>query len=436
MAEVAIKSSKEIADEQAKYLAEADQLQTKSRTASLTAEEDVHLDKLIADAENLEPERIKSAREERIVASKERMAQPVKPAPRFAPEQYRSDSVSFGDGLSLWLGSKFEGGDKSPEAQYKARMAGFDLNRSSVKIPFRYDAMNFKTRTMLSKGGSLTGADYIYNTYSQRVTEYLTALGNSPLLGLVSVETTEDGNKRVYWIVDDTALTSSFITDSSGTEISPTNPAKNIATKKVEMQTLDIVSGVHQASAQELRDSGVTIPDKVAKAAFSSHRRKIEHELVNATGNGLTAPMGILDNCQALSAVARFDESSIENLYFSVSTPYRGEAIFLSNSATYQLVREGLKDDINRSKLQTMAQEGIEWDTLKGKRYVVSEAMPDGTLAFFNPNMFILRFVNGQTLKTFDELYWPAVGWSSMVSFGTAYIGADSIKDAYTLSLI
>lgn len=433
MTKKSYRASEEVQQEIDKLMAEADALNGKVEAGEeLSEEEQARLAEIVAALESMSGELESARTQEKYVEVKERLEMPVKPAVRYSQPVHVAggDGKDFAKGLGLWL--QGPRATRTADAYRTAKSVGFTLGDKFAHLPIAFDKLNFTSRRMLTTGGSGTGAELIYQTFSDRLTEYMTYV--SPVLGLVPTETTNDGNARTYYIVDDTALEATEITASSGTEAAPTIPDKDIATANKVLKCKEITSGYHKVSFQELRDSYVGLPDKIAKAAANSIARKVEKDLFVGAGDGDPEVEGILSVVDDLSDVASFSDANIETLYFSVPSQYRANAIWISNSATYVKIRAALKDDMNRSMLETDAKDGIEWDVMKGKKYVVSENVPNDQLLFINLDYYQLRFAAGINLFHLEEKFFPAQAWSSMISFAGGWLGPTAAAKSLSLT--
>lgn len=333
------------------------------------------------------------------------------------------DTVNEAEALQLWLRSHSQQPDLSQDAHYKAGLAGFHLGQRNITVPCNYDNLHYSKR-IVSKINSGNGAELVYKTYSQRVTEYLTYF--SPVLSVLASETTSDGNLRTYFTIDDTALESAYLTASGGTEESPTIPDNDIATASLDIGCFDITSGYQKVSFQALRDSAVSLQDKVARASAHAHARKLEREVITATGNGTTGVQGLMAADTALTPVAAFDQDALESLYSSVPTQYRADAVWLAHNDTYDALRIALRDDVNRSLFDKNISEGVEYDTLMGKKFFQSSFMPADTILFFNPSFYMLRLVADQRFQVLVEKFAPHTAWLGIMSFGGAWLGPTS----------
>jgi HK97 family phage major capsid protein len=229
-------------------------------------------------------------------------------------------------------------------------------------------------------------------------------------------------------------MISTYLTASGGTESSPTINETNIATAAVDLACFDITSGYQKVSFQELRDAhaSVNLVDKIAKANSNSHARKIENDIINGTGNGTTGVQGLMavDNALPSVASASFGLDDLEDLYYSVPQQYRGPACWLVNDATAKVLRQELKDTTGRSLFDRNVVDGVEWDTMLGKRFYVSEYMDDDVILFFNPEFYMLRTVEGQIFQQFTEKFFPHSAWAGIMSFGGAWLGPTGANGA------
>lgn len=422
-------TAEEIQNQIAALMAEADQLNAKAQSPEgLTAEEQARLDEVVAQLEQLQADLAAAQTEQRLAAVKERVNQPTRPAPRI-PAIYRSErKATQAEGLQLWLRSQFGEAALTAEEHYKARTSGFQLGSSQARVPVKYDRLNWKARTVLTKGGTNAVDDYIPQTYSDKVVEYM--LYASPFIGTLATDSTTDGNLRTYFKLDDTALKSTYLTASGGTESSPTIPETNITSGSVDIGCFDITSGFQKVSFQALRDSAVSLEDKIAKANGNSHARKIEDEVINATGNGTTGVQGLFAVDNALTAVSEFDADALEDLYHAVPQQYRGPCVWLCNSAVAKDLRKNLKDDNGRSLFDKNIVDAVEFDTLLGKRFFISDYMPDDYMLFFNPEFYQLRMVEGQIFEVLHERFAPHKCWYGIMSFGGAWLGPTGASGA------
>lgn len=419
----------------ARLVAEAEALQ--ARISELTPEEVERLDAAVAEAETTSGELESARRAERLRATQTVLRQPTRPAPVVHPQHRSAPSVHAGNGndqfeaLRTWLRSFTDDPDRSGDASHRAASAGFNVGSTAVRLPCDYGgSLNRIKRRSLSKGGTNLGAELIPKTYSAKVTEYITYF--SPILSLVDSETTADGNSRDYFRIDDTALMSSYITASSGTELNPTIPDKDIATGAVTINAFDITSGYHKLTRQVVRDSAVMLVDKVSKAIGNSHARRMEYDLVNGTGNGTTGIQGLVAASTVYgSAVDTFTPELFEAVYFSVPQQYRGGCVWLMSDTAMAKAVANLKDTAGNSLFGKTAEDEAEIRTLHGRPVYTSEHMPAyganaKSVLFFNPMFYMLRLVEGQTIDVLREKFYPHIAYAGGMAFGGAWLGPAS----------
>lgn len=405
----------EIKNQLADLTAQADTINAKEDKS----EDDVNkLEELVSQIEALQNELKASQTEQRMIAAKARMEEPTRSAPMVrvaATAKKASGSELF----SSWLRR-----DNTPESHYKARSAGIDLGSDRITIPVNYRNLNFKNRTIMSKGGTGSGLEWIFQSYSDKVSEYLSL--TSPILGLVASETTSDGNNRTYFRVDDTSMEAAYTSASGGTETVPTIGDTNITSGNVVIGCFDLTSGYQKVSMNEIRDqhAAVNLEEKIAKASANSFARKMEREVFTATGNGTTGVQGIAQVASNYGNVTDWEVAYLEDFYFNFPAQYRQNAIFAMNTDTFGDVFANMKDSTGRSLFDKSNQgsEALEYDLMFGKKVVVSQYIADNTIYMFDPEGYQLRLVSGQELARFDEKFYPNVAWASVLSFGGAWV--------------
>ena len=416
-------TAEELTQQIADLMAEADELKLKADTEEgLTEEEQLRLEEIVTQVEELQAQLDALNTEERMARAKARMIEPTRQAPLFArPKNNNGPRTSVGEGLALFLRSNSHIADNSPANFSRCAELGIHLGSNNAQLPVNYRGMQFKKRAILSKGGVGTGKELIFQTYSDKLVEYMTY--SSPILGLVGSETTADGNSRTYFIIDPTAMESTDTLASGGTETAPTIPQTNFVTANVVIGTKDITSGKQLVSFNELRDSYVSLEDKIAQANATAHSRKIERDIVSGTGNGLTNVGGIQQACTAITSAADWTVADLERLYFSVPAQYRSQCVWMCNGDTYAAIYSVLKNLNGDSMFGKYIQEDVEFDLLMGKKFLQSDFVADETVLFFNPEMYMLRLVEGQIFQQFVETTFPNVGWAGVISIGGYYIG-------------
>ncbi len=419
---VASRSAVEIRTEHARAIAEADQLQARSRTAALSAEEQARLLAAVDTAEQLAVELDAALLNERLAAQRQRATAPSRPAAapmvHVAPAR---NQVSEEEGLRLWLASF--GGGASAENVYRARAAGFEIGQNSARLAVNYERLNSRRRTVSKIADP--GNDWVPVTYSDKVTEYLTFF--SRIVGMVDSETTTDGNDRTYFIVNDTSMMSTHITDSGGTEIAPTIPEADpvLGSKVIKAQT--ITSGYHKITREAARDTAVSVTDRLAKAIGNSHARKIERDVI--LGNGTTEAEGIITSGTRYgSAVDDINEDLMDEIFFNVPEQYRDGCVWLMHSTTQAKLRKKLKDGNDR----TLFSDSLEGDRrilrYGGLPVITSSYMPAWganakVISLVNPMFYLLRLVAGQQIDVLTEKFHPHLAYAGLMAFGGGYLG-------------
>jgi HK97 family phage major capsid protein len=405
-------------------IAEADQLQTRSRTAPLSAEEQARLVSLVDTAEQLAGEIDQAHTAERLAAQRLRATNPTRPAPTPPAVHVGTgrDQVSEEEGFRIWIGSF--GGTVSPDEVYRARTAGFDVGRNRAEFGCNYGGSLNRRKRTVSKGET-PGAAFVPQTYSDKVTEYLTYF--SPIVGMVDSETTADANDRTYFIVNDTAMISAYITASSGTELAPTIPDVDPALTSKTISARTITSGYHKITREATRDLAVSLTDKVAKAVGNSHARKLERDIVIGSGTGEAKGIVTAGTIYG-SAVDDITPAILDGMFFNCPEQYRYGSVWLMHPTTMAKMRTKFVDDTGRTLLS---------DTLEGDRRILrygglpivsSNYMPAWgasakIISLVNPMFYMLRLVAGQTLDVLTEKFYPHIAYSGTMAFGGDYLG-------------
>lgn len=430
------RASEEVQGLIGKITAEADALQATADGRELTPEETAKLTELVAQLESLNQELAAVQAQERLAAVKAKGFEPSKPAPRITPvtRERPKDKVSFGEGFTRWANFWLGDGDVSAESMYRAKQAGFNVGSRRVTIPIDFGTLNRRERklqrsmqrTALSTTGAGTGAEWIWYEFGEKVVEYLTYF--SPLLGLVASETSKTRQEKPYFQVDDTAMESNYDTYYAGSEVAPTIPEKNVVSDVVKIKCFGINSGYQKVTREELQESFVNIENTVAKATSNSHARFMEREIITATGDGVSGVQGLMTVADAVdgSPVSAWSQDVIEDSINEVPLQYRQNVILLSNDSTKSSINRTLRDDIGRSLFDKTVDQDYEYDTLLGKKYIVSEYMDDDDLLIFDPSWYQLRLVEGVTFEMLDQKFHPLLAWYGHMSFGARWIGPTS----------
>ncbi|MBN9520845.1 phage major capsid protein [bacterium] len=422
-----IRSLEEVRADVAAIEAEIEQLKAKAESeAGLTPEEAARLEELVAQLEAAKTEEVAASANERYVKLKAGEDKVQRTLPVYVSSPKHSDEGKLGRAIGHWLH-----GNRTPEAVERMRACGFDPHRNFATVPFDPRRINFKQRTVLSTGGSGTGSEWAsYKTYSDQVFEYLTY--ENPLLGFLKTDSLDNGRERYYFDLNDTSLIATDITATAGTELSPTIPETNIASGRKEIQPKTITTGYQKVTHEMLQDSPFDLESKIAAASTKGMARKMDSDVINGSGNGVTGVEGLLAVCTALDDVAAWDLDALEGLWDAVPDYYRPGSIFLSNATTKSAVRRELKDGNERSYFDKAVIADQQFDTLFGNTWVVSAYMPDNQVLFFNPNHYTLVVVNNQIFQRFDEKFFSHIAWAGMMRFGGALTGDSAAFQSLT----
>lgn len=135
-----------------------------------------------------------------------------------------------------------------------------------------------------------------------------------------------------------------------------------------------------------------------------------EEEFFN--GNGVGKPTGILNDTGGaeigVTTELGFSADDIIELYHSLRTPYRKNAIFVMNDSTAKVIRK-LKDDTGNYLWQRALTSG-QPDTLLGRPIVYSTFMPEiatgaKVIAFGDFSYYWIADRQGRILKRLNEIY-------------------------------
>lgn len=417
----------EVQSQIASVQAELDQLQAKADSEGLTPEETAKYEELVSSLEALKNDESQLSAEQRYAALKLKDNSPRNPAPKvYASAKREEKRMSHDEAMRLWFKGRFKPHTLTQEDIYRARSAGFDILGNTLRFEVNYNALNhkvkaFQKRTKLSTGGAGSGAEWLYTTYSDKVVEFLSY--ESSFVNMLDVVTVS-GNEHVVYKVDNTSLESAFTSAGGGSETNPTINEQNLTSAKSTVKLFPITSGYHKVTWEELQDAYIDIPSQISKANALMHKRKIENEVVLATGNGANGVQGLIDVAatDAPSASA-FDEIAIRGLYRSIPLPYRGNVIFVGNDDTAKQIYDEAVDDYGRSLFDRNIEDGIEFETLIGKKFFVSEKVPDDMLLCFAPEYYKLVMGNVETFQFLEEKFFPDSAWSGLMRFGGVWTG-------------
>lgn len=421
-----IRTEGEINDEISTLTARADELEAKAQgEAGLTPEESDELAAIVAKLQELGQERTVTESRIQLSRVKEQLAQPTTPAPAIPATYKRSQENDPTEGLRLWIRSQFNQYPLTPRDYSVMQAAGFIPGKSDAAVPYDMSNLNrrrFK-RTKLSTGGSGTGTELTYKTYSDKVVEYFNY--SSPFVTALSSEVVSDGNsERTFHRLDPTSLISTKTSASGGSETSPTIPDVNPTTSKVVIKPFAITSGRFTVTYEMAQSSKVNVVDKLAEWCALSDQAYIENLVLNDTGNGSNGGVaGIMATAQAFTPTASGVVNIVEELYFKIPKQYRDKAVFVCNDVTMAYLTSNLKDGVERSLFDKNIAEGLEWDTFMGKPFYISRFMDDMKVAYFVPEFFQLVFGGSAELSIFKERYWPDRAAAQVSLVSGAYLG-------------
>jgi len=164
-----------------------------------------------------------------------------------------------------------------------------------------------------------------------------------------------------------------------------------------------------KVSSELLQDSAFDVESYIARS-FARRIGSTEEEAF-ISGNGTGKPTGILNGAQlgVTTASATFitlDE--VMDLFYSLKSPYRRKAVFLTNESTIKALRK-LKD-ANGQYLWAPSVQQDTPDSILGRSIYLSSFMPElgtgkKTMAFGDFDYYWIADRQGRTFKRLDELY-------------------------------
>lgn len=167
-----------------------------------------------------------------------------------------------------------------------------------------------------------------------------------------------------------------------------------------------------KVSEELMNDSVFPLESYIAREF--ARRIGVKEEEAFFTGNGTGKPTGILNatggaqigKTTAGATAITLDE--VIDLYYSLKSPYRNKAVFITNDSTVKAVRK-LKDTTGQYLWQPSVREGAP-DTLLGKPVYTSSFMPAiaasaKTMAFGDFSYYWIADRQGRIFKRLNELY-------------------------------
>ncbi len=172
------------------------------------------------------------------------------------------------------------------------------------------------------------------------------------------------------------------------------------------------VGTIIKVSEELLNDSAFDLEDYITSEFVRRIGDKEEEAFL--TGNGTAKPTGILNatgggqvGVTAASATAITADELID-LYYSLKTPYRKNAIWILNDSTVKLIRK-LKDSTGQYLWQPAIKDG-EVNTILGRPYFTSAYAPvaaagASAVIFGDLSYYWIGDRQGISLKRLNELY-------------------------------
>ena len=173
--------------------------------------------------------------------------------------------------------------------------------------------------------------------------------------------------------------------------------------------------GAHKAatmikvSAELLKDSAFSVEGYIAKE-FARRIGVIEEEAF-FVGDGNKKPTGVLETAQIGKTAASATAITIDDLidlYYSLRTPYRSRAAFITNEDTVKLIRK-LKDNNGQFIWQPSVTEGAP-DRILGRPIYTSTFMPTmaagaKSVAFGDFSYYWIADRQARTFQRLNEVY-------------------------------
>lgn len=167
-----------------------------------------------------------------------------------------------------------------------------------------------------------------------------------------------------------------------------------------------------KVSDELLNDSVFNLEAYIAQEF--ARRIGVKEEEAFFTGNGTGKPTGILNTTggaqvgKTTAGATAITLDEVIDLYYSLKSPYRNKAVFITNDSTVKAVRK-LKDTTGQYLWQPSVREGAP-DTLLGKPVYTSAFMPAiaasaKTIAFGDFSYYWIADRQGRIFKRLNELY-------------------------------
>ena len=169
------------------------------------------------------------------------------------------------------------------------------------------------------------------------------------------------------------------------------------------------LTSIIKVSEELLNDSAFDLEQYISKEFVRRMAAAEENAFINGTGTG--RPTGILQTAETgktTAAAAAITADEIIDLYHSLRSPYRKNAVFIANDSTVKAIRQ-LKDSNGMYLWQPGLKEG-QPDTLIGNRIISSAYMPEigagkKPILFGDISYYWIADRQGRTFQRLNELY-------------------------------
>ena len=169
------------------------------------------------------------------------------------------------------------------------------------------------------------------------------------------------------------------------------------------------LTSIIKVSEELLNDSAFDLEQYISKEFVRRMAAAEENAFINGTGTG--RPTGILQTAESgktTAAAAAITADEVIDLYHSLRSPYRKNAVFIANDSTVKSVRQ-LKDSNGMYLWQPGLKEG-QPDTLIGNRIISSAYMPEigagkKPILFGDISYYWIADRQGRTFQRLNELY-------------------------------
>ena len=169
------------------------------------------------------------------------------------------------------------------------------------------------------------------------------------------------------------------------------------------------LTSIIKVSEELLNDSVFDLEQYISKEFVRRMAAAEENAFINGIGTG--RPTGILQTAETgktTAAAAAITADEVIDLYHSLRSPYRKNAVFIANDSTVKAIRQ-LKDSNGMYLWQPGLKEG-QPDTLIGNRIISSAYMPEigagkKPILFGDISYYWIADRQGRTFQRLNELY-------------------------------